>query len=186
MLAILPRTRASEIAEQYAASADYTQQLIKRYREQRSETAHQAMSDVASSAASLTIWVWFCAIAAFVLIGPTGLAITRGVVSRLSRVTQSMIEVADRNTTVAIPSCDDRDEVGAMARAVAIFKENAIQLMAKTVELEQVNGRLDVALNNMTHGLCMFNARRQLIVCNDTYRRMYDLPPKLVEPGTAY
>jgi hypothetical protein len=36
------------------------------------------------------------------------------------------IEVADRNTTVAIPSCDDRDEVGAMARAVAIFKENAI------------------------------------------------------------
>jgi diguanylate cyclase (GGDEF)-like protein len=73
-----------------------------------------------------------------------------------------------------------------MARAVAIFKENAIQLMAKTVELEQVNGRLDVALNNMTHGLCMFNAHRQLIVCNDTYRRMYDLPPQLVEPGIAY
>jgi hypothetical protein len=55
--------------------------------------------------------------------------------------------------------------------------------MAKTVELEQVNGRLDVALNNMTHGLCMFNARRQLIVCNDTYRRMYDLPPSRSSPG---
>jgi diguanylate cyclase (GGDEF)-like protein len=32
----------------------------------------------------------------------------------------------------------------------------------------------------------MFNTHRQLIVCNDTYRRMYDLPPALVEPGTAY
>jgi diguanylate cyclase (GGDEF)-like protein len=178
--------KALEIAEQYASSADYTQGLIRRYREQRGESAHRAMSDLANSATSLTIWVWICAIAAFVLIGPIGLAITRGVVSRLSRVTESMIEVADRNTTVAIPSCDDRDEVGAMARAVAIFKENAIQLMAQTIELEQVNGRLDVALNNMTHGLCMFNAHRQLIVCNDTYGRMYDLPPALVEPGTAY
>ncbi len=178
--------KALEIAEQYASSADYTQGLIRRYREQRGESAHRAMSDLANSATSLTIWVWICAIAAFVLIGPIGLAITRGVVSRLSRVTESMIEVADRNTTVAIPSCDDRDEVGAMARAVAIFKENAIQLMAQTIELEQVNGRLDVALNNMTHGLCMFNTHRQLIVCNDTYRRMYDLPRALVEPGTAY
>jgi methyl-accepting chemotaxis protein len=145
--------KALEITEQYASSADYTQRLIRRYREQRGESAHQAMSDLANSATSLTIWVWICAIAAFVLIGPIGLAITRGVVSRLSRVTESMIEVADRNTTVAIPSCDDHDEVGAMARAVAIFKENAIQLMAQTIELEQVNGRLDVALNNMTHGL---------------------------------
>jgi diguanylate cyclase (GGDEF)-like protein len=178
--------KALEIAEQYASSADYTQRLIRRYREHRGESAHQAMTHLANSASSLTIWVWICAIAAFVLIGPIGLAITRGVVSRLGGVTASMIQVADRNTTVAIPSCDDRDEIGAMARAVAIFKENAIQLMTKTLELQQVNGRLDVALNNMTHGLCMFNAHRQLIVCNDTYGRMYDLPPELVEPGTSY
>jgi methyl-accepting chemotaxis protein len=136
--------KALEIAEEYASKADYTQGLIRRYREYRGESAHEANSDLANAASSLTIWVWICTIAAFILIGLFGLATTRGVVSRLGRVTESMMQVAERNTTVAIPSCHDRDEVGAMARAVAIFKENAIQLMAKTLELEQVNGRLDV------------------------------------------
>jgi diguanylate cyclase (GGDEF)-like protein len=71
-----------------------------------------------------------------------------------------------------------------MARAVEVFKDNAIQLIAREIDLQQVNRRLDVALNNMTHGLCMFDAERRLIVCNETYIRMYDLPRDLSEPGT--
>jgi PAS domain-containing protein len=41
-------------------------------------------------------------------------------------------------------------------------------------------------LSNMTHGLCMFNAQRELIVCNQKYVRMYDLPPELANPGVSY
>ena len=47
-----------------------------------------------------------------------------------------------------------------MARAVEVFKDNAIQLMSREDELKQLNRRIDVALNNMTHGLCMFDADR--------------------------
>ena len=178
--------KATELAERYASHADHIQHLITRYRQRRIESADDAMSHLARSARSLTVWVWICTVAAFVLIGPIGFAATRSVVLRLGGVTDAMITLASRNTSVTVPSCHDRDEIGEMARAVAIFKENAIQLMNSTVELQQVNGRLDIALNNMTHGLCMFNAQRELIVCNQKYMRMYDLPPDLAKPGASY
>jgi diguanylate cyclase (GGDEF)-like protein len=176
--------KALEFADQYAAQAEKTQQLIRRYREQQLNAAHESLSGLANSANSLIIWVVICAIAAFLLIGPAGLTTTHGVVSRLGRITNSMIALAKHGTLVAIPSRNDRDEVGDMARAVEVFKDNALQLMAREIELQRVNRRLDVALNNMTHGLCMFDAARRLIVCNETYMRMYELPRNLSEPGT--
>jgi diguanylate cyclase (GGDEF)-like protein len=95
-----------------------------------------------------------------------------------------MIRLSRHDTTTVIPSRDDRDEVGAMARAVEVFKDNAIQLIAREVELKQLNRRVDIALNNMTHGLCMFDAEQKLIVCNKTYVQMYALTADLAQPGT--
>jgi len=46
--------------------------------------------------------------------------------------------------------------------------------------------RFRLALNNMLHGLCMFDAQSRVIVCNDIYARMYDLPLVLTLPGAAY
>ncbi len=42
---------------------------------------------------------------------------------------------------------------------------------------------LELALNNMTQGVVMFDAKGRLIVCNDQYRRMYNLSPAVVKPG---
>jgi diguanylate cyclase (GGDEF)-like protein/PAS domain S-box-containing protein len=44
--------------------------------------------------------------------------------------------------------------------------------------------QLDLALNNMTHGLCMFNAARDLIICNQRWAAMYGVPADLTRPGT--
>ena len=130
------------------------------------------------------MWVLLSAFAAIVLIGPIGLATMHRVLSRLAGITQAMIRLSRHDTTTIIPSRDDRDEVGAMARAVEVFKDNAIQLIAREVELKQLNRRVDIALNNMTHGLCMFDAEQKLIVCNKTYVQMYALTPELSKPGT--
>jgi diguanylate cyclase (GGDEF)-like protein len=40
------------------------------------------------------------------------------------------------------------------------------------------------AINNMSQGLCFFDASHRLIMCNDRYVKMYDLPPDRVGPGT--
>ena len=35
-------------------------------------------------------------------------------------------------------------------------------------------------------GLCMFDAEKRLVVCNDRYAEMYRLPPDLLKPGTPH
>ena len=42
---------------------------------------------------------------------------------------------------------------------------------------------LELALNNMTQGVVMFDTHARLVVCNDRYLKIYDLPPNIVKPG---
>jgi diguanylate cyclase (GGDEF)-like protein/PAS domain S-box-containing protein len=44
---------------------------------------------------------------------------------------------------------------------------------------------LDVALNNMTHGLNMFDAGGRLVLLNDRYVEMYRLSPEQAKPGIS-
>ncbi len=46
------------------------------------------------------------------------------------------------------------------------------------------NLQFDTAINNMSQGLCFFDADHRLIVCNDRYVEMYDMPRDRVGPGT--
>ena len=50
-------------------------------------------------------------------------------------------------------------------------------------ELERQNIRLDAAVNNISQGLCMFDAKGRLVICNQPYARIYNLPDHLVRPG---
>src|SRR6202022_3755523 len=44
------------------------------------------------------------------------------------------------------------------------------------------NFQFDTAINNMSQGLCFFDADHRLIVCNDLFVEMYDLPHDRVGP----
>jgi diguanylate cyclase (GGDEF)-like protein len=177
--------KAVEHVEKYVELAERTQRQIKNYRELRIQEAQESIELINSTAKLLMVVVLICALLAVVLIGPIGLATMHGVLSRLKAVTHAMVTLAKNDTSVVIPSSHDHDEVGAMARAVGVFKENAIQLLSREQELKQLNNRIDIALNNMTHGLSMFDASQRLIVCNRTYVQMYNLPKELAEPGVT-
>jgi diguanylate cyclase (GGDEF)-like protein/PAS domain S-box-containing protein len=51
--------------------------------------------------------------------------------------------------------------------------------------LGQTNLRFNAALENMAHGLCMFDGEQRLIVCNKRYSEMYGLTPEQTKPGTT-
>src|SRR5262249_54214798 len=53
----------------------------------------------------------------------------------------------------------------------------------KSRELESANVRFDAALNNMSQGLCLFDASARIVVCNQQYLQMYNLSPKVAKPG---
>jgi diguanylate cyclase (GGDEF)-like protein len=46
------------------------------------------------------------------------------------------------------------------------------------------NFQFDTAINNMSQGLCFFDSDHRLIVANDRFVTMYDIPPGRVGPGT--
>ena len=45
--------------------------------------------------------------------------------------------------------------------------------------------QLDSTLNNLSQGVCMYDEHRRLILCNDRYTEMFQLPRELTTPGTA-
>ena len=46
--------------------------------------------------------------------------------------------------------------------------------------------RLDIAINNMTQGLLLFDAEARLVVCNQRYLDMYGLSRDVVKPGCSF
>ena len=72
----------------------------------------------------------------------------------------------------------EREEVSARLK-------KQVELGKQQEEILRIrNLRFDTAINNMSQGLCFFDAARRLIVCNDRYVEMYGLPPGRVGPGT--
>jgi diguanylate cyclase (GGDEF)-like protein len=171
-------------AATYAKVADDVEDKIHLYRTHQVSVASTTVSTILDSARSLLFWVSISALAALLLIGPVGLTITRGVLKRLNLITTYMARLANHTISEEVPSRSDQDEIGNMARAVQVFKENAAELYDRKLQLEQVNTQLDLALNNMTHGLVMFDSHRNLIVCNERYAKLYGLPAELCEEGT--
>jgi len=49
--------------------------------------------------------------------------------------------------------------------------------------VHQQKMHFEAALNNMSEGLCMFDASTRLVLCNERYIEMYRLDPELAKPG---
>ncbi|CCD88453.1 putative methyl-accepting chemotaxis protein; signal peptide [Bradyrhizobium sp. ORS 285] len=64
-------------------------------------------------------------------------AVTRGITS----MTAAMGRLANNDLSVTIPYADRRDEVGEMAKAVQIFKDNAIRVQALEAEQKETERR---------------------------------------------
>ena len=70
--------------------------------------------------------------------------------------------------------------------AYAGFRALPLRALDNTIsELKTQNMRLDLALANMSQGLCLFDREQRLVVCNQRYANLYKLPPELTRPGTA-
>ena len=58
-----------------------------------------------------------------------------------------------------------------------------VALQQSKLSLEQTNLWFNTALENMPHGLCMFDSAGRLIVCNERYRKLYNLPSDFAKAG---
>lgn len=65
---------------------------------------------------------------------------------------------------------------------LTIHEDITEQTKAKR-ELALQNKQFDVAISNISQGLCLFDRNRKLIVSNNQYATLFDLSPDMIRPG---
>jgi diguanylate cyclase (GGDEF)-like protein len=177
--------QARAAAAQFAAAAEGLQRDVATERQQRMQALDAALLNIAASSRSLIAWVCAAAVTGF-LIGPMGLLLLRRVLGRLQGIGWALLRLARHDTSIDIPGLAQQDELGRLARSVAVFKAKSLELLHKKDELERLNLQLDAAINTMPLGLSMFDAQARLLVCNKRFAEMYALPEQLTRPGTVH
>jgi diguanylate cyclase (GGDEF)-like protein len=70
-----------------------------------------------------------------------------------------------------------------LSRSEFSLVERERMLAQQANQLASANMQIDAALNNITHGLCMFDENASIVVVNDRYIKMYGLSRSVVKPG---
>ena len=99
------------------------------------EAARLAETAQRSSLQTLVLNGFLMAFSLLLAAGALWMVISR-IVRSLGQMTAAMSEIADGETSVVVPCVDRRDEMGSMARALLVFKENAVKVQAMQAERE--------------------------------------------------
>lgn len=141
----------------------------------------------------------FFGLGATILFIIISIGISRQITRPLTRITRVVSSVAGGDYEGEVDSTERADEVGDIARAVVLLQASVKErdslreniqikneiLRRKESELRTQNDLFDAALNNMSHGLCMFGEDKKLIVSNKRYLELFDLAEADIEPGMA-
>ncbi|HZH50594.1 MAG TPA: HAMP domain-containing protein, partial [Microvirga sp.] len=100
----------------------------------------KAAHDAEALAASTSLWLIVSgALGVLVAVGLVGAIVIYGIVRPLSGMTGAMSRLADGDLSVSVTGAERRDEVGQLARALQVFKENALETRRLAAEQEAEN-----------------------------------------------
>ncbi|NKB60216.1 MAG: HAMP domain-containing protein [Alphaproteobacteria bacterium] len=107
--------------------------------DQNVESANAAITE-AALASSISLYTPIVAVMVAILV--TWLIIS-SITKPMSAMTSAMRNLADGDLTIEVPALDKQDEIGNMAGAVQIFKDNAIEIKRLEGEQEQAQKRVE-------------------------------------------
>ncbi|TPI10431.1 EAL domain-containing protein [Mesorhizobium sp. B4-1-3] len=149
-------------------------------------TAAAVMADRTYSIAQQLTWV--AIVFAAVCLGVLVAWIRQNVSKPILAVSEAMhrLTQGNRASTLVALKRDRRDEIGLLFSAFAGYRASLERSEAFAREAETERQHLIAAAANMPVGLCMFDAERRLIFCNQTYADLYHLPEALTRPGSQW
>src|SRR5579862_5708808 len=103
-------------------------------------------------------------------------------INRLAALVSGVYDEFDRRPPCSLTPPAIEDVNRDLERLVA---NRSAELRARERDLQAQNVRFDIAINNMTQGLLLFDVAGRLIVCNHSYIAMYALSPGIVKPGIS-
>jgi len=114
--------------QQFRTTIEHATSFASSIRQAAIETQNQTIDAVAAQSENSikSYMVTLLAVSLFALL--LAWVIARSILRPLSRVTTDMVCLGDGNTDIAVSDRNRRDEIGIMAQAVVIFRQNALEV----------------------------------------------------------
>ena len=106
-----------------------------------------------SAVSTLLITEWIVLAIGLGIAGVVAFLITRSIVGPVNEMTAAMGDLASGNLDAEVPALDKTDEIGDMAKAVQVFKDNAIRVKQMEGEAKEQEQRAEEEKRAMMHSM---------------------------------
>ncbi len=110
--------------------------------------AEEDLSEIMAPVVEMRNNMLAIAAAALLVVGFLGVSLARGMVRPINRMTRVMTALANGDTDQEVPSTGRSDEIGEMAQALLVFKENAGEVERMKAEEDARKARQEEALKS--------------------------------------
>lgn len=115
----------------------------------------------------------------FIISAVVALVIGRSIVQPIRSITDVMRRLSGGEIDARMTLGDRSDEIGQMAQAIDVFRNNIIDKRA-------MDQTLTDAIEAISEGFSLYDAHDRLVVCNTHYRDLFSYGPDTVAPGTSF
>jgi methyl-accepting chemotaxis protein len=142
----------SEIASAYATHRAVIDEIVKQATSDDAATEAEATAQVKL----FTLIVWSISGFVFVVIIAGIAGVAKGIIAPIGKMTDTMQRLAGGELESEIPSLGRRDEIGAMAAAMQVFKDNGVRMRAMETEkallAKKAEGERNAAMRTVADG----------------------------------
>lgn len=159
----LPAVERGDMAASAAAyeriTAAYTahRAVINATVDASNDAAKASETFAAAKNSSLTLAIWAVSAIVLLLVAAAALAIDRGLVAPVTRITSVMYSLSKGDLAVSVPYTGRQDEIGDMAAALNIFRDNSREIERLNLQQAQERAEADkerrAVLNKMAADL---------------------------------
>lgn len=167
--------RHSAVVDQFLGS------IVTELTSEAAAARDRAVADVAT-ATRITQGI---AVAVVIMAALLTFFLLRSITLPLRRLVVAIDGLNAGNVAVPIPAAG-HDEIGAMARTLAMFRDTLTERDRLTAEREHERKTLAAAIATISDGFVLYDAEDRIVVCNERVREIYPQRADLFRPGTSF
>jgi signal transduction histidine kinase/HAMP domain-containing protein len=118
-----------------------------------------------------------------VLVALLGAAYVRRVLRQLQSMTEVMARLAAGDTHQATPATERSDEIGELARAFQVFRDNLLDKQRLSLGLDSQRRLLETVFTSINDGLSAYDAEGRLVTWNPRFESSLDFARGFLRPG---
>jgi signal transduction histidine kinase/DNA-binding response OmpR family regulator len=111
--------------------------------------------------------------------------IVRSIAVPMRRLIGAIEGIGAGNLAVPIPP-QGPDEIGLMARTLALFRDSLEQRNRLVAEREHERQTISAAIATISEGFVLYDSDDRIVLCNEHFREIYPDLADLTQPGTSF